>query len=188
MSYHNVLNLNKKLLLPHLAKSTRLVDATAGNGYDSEFLLAHSPAQAVLYCCDIQEKALQNTRMRVENKYPEARVHYYHGNHLDFFKETPGPWDVVMFNLGYLPGGDHTLHTQPQNTVRTLVAAAEKLALHGLISLVAYPGSPIGAEECRLVGEWLQGLDQKSWEVVHIHMYNQLHQPPELWLLEKRSK
>ena len=188
MSYHNVLNLNKKLLLPRLATASRLVDATAGNGHDAEFLLQNSPTDVALYCCDIQKQALENTHLRIQNKFPRAKIHFYHGNHLDFFKETEGMWDVVMFNLGYLPGGDHAIHTQPQNTVQTLIAASEKLAPQGLISLVAYPGSLIGAEECTQVGEWLESLDQKYWEVVHIHMYNQLNQPPELWLVEKRSK
>lgn len=51
---------------------------------------------------------------------------------------------LVAFNLGYLPGGDKTLTTQSDTTLKALEAAKGILMDGGLISLVVYVGHPGG--------------------------------------------
>lgn len=55
-----------------------------------------------------------------------------------------GVFRLIAFNLGYLPGGDKTLITEPQITLEALNVAKDILMPGGLISLVVYVGHPGG--------------------------------------------
>jgi hypothetical protein len=48
----------------------------------------------------------------------------------------------VCFNLGFLPGGDRTIVSQPTTTVAALKAAMAILEPRGIISVLAYVGHP----------------------------------------------
>ena len=56
----------------------------------------------------------------------------------------------VCFNLGFLPGGERSLVTQPDTTLAALQAALRILEPQGLISVLCYVGHP-GAGLRRLV-------------------------------------
>lgn len=51
---------------------------------------------------------------------------------------------LVAFNLGYLPGGDKTIITQSETTLKALEVAKSIMVPGGLISLVVYVGHPGG--------------------------------------------
>jgi hypothetical protein len=51
---------------------------------------------------------------------------------------------LVTFNLGYLPGGDHSVTTNVDTTIQALQASSNVLQSGGLISVVAYVGHPGG--------------------------------------------
>lgn len=51
---------------------------------------------------------------------------------------------LVAFNLGYLPGGDKTIITEPRTTLEALKVSKDILMPGGLISLVVYVGHPGG--------------------------------------------
>jgi len=40
-----------------------------------------------------------------------------------------------MFNLGYLPSGDHSISTRPETTIQALSKAMELLVTGGIITL-----------------------------------------------------
>ena len=48
----------------------------------------------------------------------------------------------VCFNLGFLPGGDRSIISQPATTVAALKAAMAILEPRGIISVLAYVGHP----------------------------------------------
>lgn len=56
---------------------------------------------------------------------------------------------LVMFNLGYLPGGDKSLTTTATETSRAIQSAIELIAPDGLICVLAYRGHPEGRAEVR---------------------------------------
>ena len=58
-----------------------------------------------------------------------------------------------MFNLGYLPGGDHVLVTQADTTVRALRAACQLLRAEGVLTVLCYRGHAGGSEEYSAVRE-----------------------------------
>ena len=63
---------------------------------------------------------------------------------------------AIAFNLGYLPGGDKSLVTNPESTARALRSALQLLKPGGLLTVVTYLAHPGGAEEDRIVAETLR--------------------------------
>ena len=85
---------------------------------------------------------------------------------------APDSADAVMFNLGYLPGGDHRLFTRPETSIRAITAALTILKPGGLVSLGIYHGGDSGDEERDALLPWLSGLDQKRFTVLRLDFAN----------------
>lgn len=143
-----------------LRPGDRAVDATAGNGHDTLFLArAVGPAGGVL-ALDRQEAAIAATRDRLRAAGLEARVRLRRAGHEGLVARAPAGWPgrvrALLFNLGYLPGGDRGIRTRPATTLAALDAALELLAPGGRLAVVAYPGHPGGGEEADAVAAWME--------------------------------
>jgi len=90
-----------------------------------------------------------------------------------------------MFNLGYLPGGDHAIKTRPHTTLAALAAALGALKRGGIITLVVYSGHPGGEEEYRAVKAYLAGLPQQEFAVLEYRFINQKNMPPLLFAVTR---
>jgi len=84
------------------------VDATCGNGHDTEFLARLGFNKIVAF--DIQPQALAATEQRLANM-EDIIVDLVHDGHENLAHYTATTVDCVMFNLGYLPHTDKTLTT-----------------------------------------------------------------------------
>ncbi|CAL5405062.1 unnamed protein product [Camellia sinensis] len=82
------------------------------------------------------------------------------------------PVRLVVFNLGYLPGGDKALITRSETTLQALEAAKRMLASGGLISIVVYVGHPGGREEYEAVQAFASGLPVENWICCKLQMLN----------------
>jgi SAM-dependent methyltransferase len=138
------------------------VDATAGNGHDTEFLAQAVGAWGRVVAFDVQETALAATRKRLEARGLDRRVALVLAGHEAMAEHLPQDWrgkvGAVFFNLGYLPGGDRGKVTRGETTLRALDAAVAWLRAEGLLSVVVYPGHPGGTEEAQAVRRWLAGV------------------------------
>jgi ubiquinone/menaquinone biosynthesis C-methylase UbiE len=115
---------------------------------------------------DIQEAAIASTREMLADTGFSARVQLIHASHGTMESHAAsGSVAVVMFNLGYLPGEDHALTTQSQETLAALGAAGRVLKPGGVLSVVCYPGHPAGAVEAEAVEAWLAGKTEDGWRV-----------------------
>lgn len=134
------------------------IDATVGNGHDTLFLASCVGASGKVYGFDIQQQALDSAYHRLEQAGQSAQVSLYHAGHETMGFMVPemvqGKVKAVMFNLGYLPGGDKRRTTAASTTLAALQAALSLLAPGGVISLLAYTGHPGGREEAELVKGW----------------------------------
>ena len=80
---------------------------------------------------------------------------------------------LVVFNLGYLPGGDKTICTTGATTVAALEAAQRAVMVGGCLSVTVYPGHPEGEREEKAVLDLAAALPQGRWSVYHTQWLNQ---------------
>lgn len=168
----------RQLVAEALSPGDTAVDATCGNGHDTVFLAELAGKDGRVLAMDIQAQAIEKTRQRLEAAGLAGNVELILDGHENLAKYLPGPVKAVMFNLGYLPGGDHNLVTKPETTVAAVAAAAENLAGGGIITLVVYTGHPGGGEEYRAVRGFLETLPQDRYTVLEYRFINQVNNPP----------
>lgn len=139
------------------------IDATVGNGNDTLFLANAVTPGGHVCGFDIQPAALDATRARLVAAGLVDAVTLHPVGHEHMAARIPPDWRgrvaAIMFNLGYLPGGDKSWVTQPASTVDALQQAASVLRRGGLLSVMVYHGHPGAAAEARAVEEWITGLD-----------------------------
>ena len=93
---------------------------------------------------------------------------------------------AVVFNLGYLPGGDKSLTTRCDTTLAAIRESLSLLRPGGLISVTMYSGHEEGAKEKRALLAFAEELDSKQWHAAYISMPNQHHAPPEILLITRK--
>jgi predicted methyltransferase len=179
--------------MAHLHAAQRLqaggaaVDATAGNGMDTLFLARQVGPRGRVYAFDIQKSSLDKTAGLLEKENLRERVTLLQVGHEHISAYIHEPVAVVMYNLGYLPGGDHRIVTRTQTTLLALQAALGLLCRGGLVTVVAYPGHPEGKEEQEALLGFCSGLGSREYRVLYVSLLNQGKAPPALTLIYKRG-
>jgi len=140
----------------------RAIDATMGNGHDTLFMARQVGAGGRIIAFDIQASALENTRARLHAAGLSSHVELRLCGHEQMASQIPPDWtgtvSAVMFNLGYLPGGDRTRATRAETTVAALDQALGLLCPGGLLSLLLYRGLAGAQGESDAVQAWLDRL------------------------------
>lgn len=174
-----------QLLAQHFETApTRVaVDATCGNGHDTVFL--HALGFDRILAFDVQQQALNATRERL-SKVPSGNVELILDGHEHLRNYTLSEIDCVMFNFGYLPGGDKNLTTRADTSKTALNVASNQLSDTGIMSLLCYPGHPAGAIETQSVAVWLDNLSSK-WSHRKLESDHPGPTAPCLYLLTKRT-
>lgn len=166
-----------------LAHGEIAIDATAGNGHDTRFLLECVGVQGRVFAFDLQPESLARTAGAVGNASNVTLLARDHAEMLDAIpSECHGRVGAVMFNLGYLPGGDHSFTTQPASTLKAIAAALELLRPGGVLTVVVYTGHPGGAEEAEAVAKLLGELPD-TFEVNEEHAEVGRTSAPRLFLV-----
>ena len=140
-----------------------VIDATAGNGHDTVFLAECVGPGGKVLAFDVQAAALDSARSRVGDA---GWVEFFHESHAKMADHAAaGSVAVVMFNLGYLPGENHELTTESNETLAALEVAARLLKSGGVLSVICYPGHAAGAAEAVAVEAWMTTLAANGWRV-----------------------
>ena len=158
------------------------VDATCGNGHDTLWLAQRC---ARVYAFDVQKAAVSATAALLAEHGVE-NVSVICDSHALMSKYVAEQVNIIMFNLGYLPGGDKTVATGSDSTIEALTQSLELLAVNGLVCVIMYWGHPQGAAERRTVLDWAAGLDKGRYHCIHTDMINQPNCPPEILLITKK--
>lgn len=166
-----------EVVRPYLEKATILVDGTMGNGQDTLFLRENSLPEAKVYSFDIQPIALEMTGKLLEEQAQLPPVELILGNHRDINAFVPTQIDVGMLNLGYLPQGNKEITTMTENTISTLGIWLNKLSLHGMISVVCYPGHVEGEQEYVAISNYLSELSGALFQVARMEAWNRKGAP-----------
>ena len=165
-----------------------VVDATAGNGNDTAFLASLVGKRGKVYAFDIQEKALRNTESKLREKGMLEWVELIKDGHQNMDQYVKEEVKAVMFNLGYLPGGDHTIGTKGETTAIAIDKSMELLGVHGIITIVVYYGGDSGFDEKNHIMRYIEGIDPKKYTVMKTEFVNQINCPPILVCIEKLLK
>jgi SAM-dependent methyltransferase len=177
--------LSHLFLKERVKQGDRVADATCGNGHDTLFLARLVGEGGKVWAFDIQEKALANTRMLLAEAGCLGQVELVASGHERFAEFAGGPLKAVVFNLGYLPGGDKSVVTRPAATVAALEQAAGLLNPGGVITVCIYTGHPGGAEEGEAVERWAASLPTTGFNVWLSRQINRPPTAPYLLLVEK---
>jgi SAM-dependent methyltransferase len=163
----------------------RVVDATCGNGHDTLLLAELVGPAGKVWGFDIQEQAIAAASLLLEGAGCRERVELLHVGHEQLATFVTGPVDAVVFNLGYLPGGEKGCVTSPPQTVAALAQAVELLVPGGRICISLYTGHPGGMEEAKAVESWAAGLPPKEFHVWCSRQMNRSPAAPYLIMVEK---
>ena len=178
----------RQLIEGRLKNGGRALDGTAGNGRDTLFLAQLAGGSGKVWAFDIQAQALTNTAGLLRENGVEERVELIAASHADLADYVREPLDAAMFNFGYLPGGDKTVTTTADSSVRAMQAAAALLAEGGLLTAVVYSGHPAGLAEAAAIEQWAAALPQEQYQVLHYRFTNQRNYPPQLLAIEKHIR
>ncbi len=165
------------------------IDATCGNGHDTLALskLVLTPVAGKVIGCDIQQTALENTRERLKEQllpHQLKRIELHLISHAAITSiigdESPR---LVVFNLGYLPGGDKSLTTRLETTLEALRHLLPLVQKGGAISLTCYRGHPEGEREERALLEFAKRDLPSHWIPSH-HRWPRQERSPSLLFLQ----
>lgn len=142
-----------------LAEGDLAIDATAGNGHDTVFLASKVGESGRVLAFDIQPEAIASARARVGAAGFGGRVNFFEASHATMGRHAEASSvAAILFNLGYLPGGDRGVITTRDETLAALDLAVGLLRPGGILSVVCYPGHPGGDAESEVVIAWAGGL------------------------------
>jgi 16S rRNA C1402 N4-methylase RsmH len=182
-------SLAKGLVLDVLSEGDSAVDATAGTGADTVFLANVVGENGRVYAFDNQWEAISKTAARLRAAGLTRRVSLFFRGH-----ETMGDNEALrrdsgikafMFNLGYLPGGNHQKTTSAETTLTAIKSALKLLAPGGIITILAYM-HPEGRQEYDALSLYLSTL-LNPYDVYRVETVN--HQnAPVLFVITKKEE
>lgn len=185
MQLENILPFAHALLKQALKHDAHALDGTAGNGNDTLMLARSIGSGGKVWAFDVQEQALANTRMRLEEAGMADRVELILDGHENLAAHIREPLDAAVFNFGWLPGGDKSCTTEAATSIRALTSALSLLKTGGLAVAVLYPGHEAGLHEAQAIEDWAQRLPQDEFAVLRYGFINRRNCPPYLLAFEK---
>jgi predicted methyltransferase len=185
--------LDKITLLAHtyldkvVKEGDTVVDATTGNGHDTLYLAQKVGPRGTVYAFDIQETALAHTASLLNEGKLSTRVILINESHIFISKHVKGPITAAVYNLGYLPGGDHGIVTEADTTVESIKQTLALLKPGGLITVILYPGHPEGGREKEKLIPFCESLVPAQYIALHMERLNRQTSPPELLIIGKKQ-
>ena len=163
----------------HVEEGDFCIDATAGNGNDTLFLCQLVGETGKVLAFDIQKKAVEHTKQRLSDAKMAERAEVLLESHTNMYKYAKRESvSCIVFNFGYLPGGDHQLSTQADTSIEAICQGLELLKVGGMMSLCIYSGGDSGFQERDAILSFLKSLDTKRYLVILSSYYNRPNNPP----------
>lgn len=137
------------------------VDMTAGHGHDT---LALAKLAQQVYSFDIQSEAIESTKVKTREFNNITYIHDDHQNVLNYVKPFV---NLVIFNLGYLPGGNKKIMTSKDSTLMSLSKVHQLLKINSYLIITVYPGHKGGDKEAQAVELWVNHqVEKQQYEMV----------------------
>ena len=178
-----------ELIEEAVGEGARVIDATMGNGHDTQWLCERVGNTGRVYAFDVQPEAVTRTRERLTSAGLESRAELFCAGHETMAAHVDGQVDAIVFNLGWLPGAEHAVTTRVETTLQAAEAGLSLLKPDGLMTLCVYPGHAEGARELQALLKWASTLDPKRFDAMAKCYLNQPNDPPQLIAVKrKRAK
>ena len=185
MELINSLGVSREYAKLQVKYGDRVVDATAGHGRDTLLLSGLVGETGIVYSFDIQEIAIASTRKLLESNGAPDNVRLIMDSHANMKKYVEPGISCAMFNLGYLPGSDHSVQTEAESSIQAIKAASELLLPGGIILIVIYHGGDTGFRERDEIIAFTGTLDQHKYTVEMRSFINQRGYPPIFICIQK---
>jgi|ERR1700722_680707 len=155
-----------------LQKGGWTIDATCGNGKDTlklaEFLTGKPGG---IIAIDVQQAALEKTMelLRIHLSQEESdRIHPFCQSHATFpLLAKEHPIQLIVYNLGYLPGSDKQLTTMTSSTLESVRNGLDLIGSGGAVCITCYPGHEEGRREEQELLRELTSLDAAAWNICY---------------------
>lgn len=170
----------------HIQPGDIIIDATCGNGKDLVELATYLNGHGRVIGYDIQPIALKNTKIYLESMLTSEQrstVSLILKSHEDFLESEAS---LVVYNLGFLPGGDKTKTTFLETTLNSLKKACAILRPKGMITVACYPGHEEGRKEEKGIMEFATHLPSNEWSVLY-HQWVNRERAPSLFVLRRHA-
>lgn len=189
MNLKSILPFSHDLLTRLILPGDTVIDATIGNGHDTAFLANLVGVNGHVFGFDIQQEAIEATKQLLTEKHAADQVTLLRESHANMIELLPQQTEIkaAIFNLGYLPGGDKTITTLADSTIKAIEAALSLLTVGGIVILVIYHGHPEGQTEKSAVLHYTEALPQEQFHVLEYRFINQRNNPPFVIAIEKRK-
>jgi len=182
---YNALGLSHKYIKEQISEGDVCIDATAGRGRDTLFLSKLVGKSGKVIAFDIQEEAIKSTKELLSSERKEnIELHLTcHSKMASFVKEASV--SAIMFNFGWLPGGDHTKFSHGNTSTLAISEGLRLLKKGGIMTLCLYYGKETGFEEKDTILHFVRNLDQKKYSVLLHEFINRKNNPPILVVITK---
>lgn len=179
----SILNKVKQIIDKHVKYKDLIVDATIGNGNDSLFI-SNYLKEGHLYGFDIQNKALENTKKLLdENHFTNYTLFLENNKNIEQkLNHLKNKISLVIYNLGYLPGGDKNITTNTEDTIKSLKGSLNLLNHKGIILMTIYPGHLEGKKEGEHIIKYLNENN------IHYQIYRNTDNEIAPYLIEINNK
>lgn len=175
----NTLGLSHQFMAAHIRPGDTCVDATAGRGRDTLFLCRLVGETGHVLAMDIQAPAVEETRRLLEQEGCAAVAQVVQDCHSRLGSYVqPETVDGIMFNFGWLPGGDHTTFSHPETSIAAVQAGMEALRPGGVMSLCIYYGRNNGTAERDALLSFLATVDNRRYTVIRGDFLNRTGDVP----------
>lgn len=176
MKTSKVVLLAHELLIKLIEPTDIIIDATLGNGLDTLFLA--SKVQSI-YGFDIQNDAIINSKKILANYENVTLINDSHLNYQDYIQNYNG----VIFNLGYLPGGNKAITTNADITIKTVNQFVNE-QMARFILIVVYPKHPEGSIESKCLQQTIKKISNYE---INLYNYNENEITDYIILLQKKD-
>ena len=139
-----------------------------------------------VHAFDVQAQAVENTRKRLKDAGVSERAHLHLSGHEHMAEYVEAPVQAIMFNLGWLPGGNKEITTRWETTRIAVTTALKLLDIDGICIICVYPGHEEGDFERTQLTQLLSSLRPQDFNVLHHRFINAGPGAPECYILQKQ--
>lgn len=175
----DISKLSHSIINNYLKNKDIAIDATLGNGHDTDFLSLNFNK---VYSFDIQDQAC----LKYSNK-DKDNVIVICDSHHKFNKHIKENVDCIMYNLGFLPGASKEITTKYNTSLESIQIGLKILNPGGIMTICIYTGHDEGKKEKSCILDFLEKISKKEYGVMIHQFLNRSKTAPMLVVIEKTS-